>query len=156
MYMLFFEHMKMFIASDHRGMNLKNELLPFLNTQGQKAEDLTPPTDTDDRIDFPLVAQAVAKNVANNKDSIGVLICRSGVGVTIAANRFKGVRAANAHSVEEIVLAKHDDHINVLCLSGEQMTAEQAQTIITAWLETKEDNDERRLRRLAQLDEYGS
>ena len=148
--------MKIYIASDHWGIALKAALTQWLEEQGQETEDLTPPPEPDGRIDFPLAAQAVGKHVAEDKESVGLLACRSGVGVAIAANRFKGVRAANAHSVEEIALAKHDDHINVLCLSGEQMTTDGAKAIITGWLETKVDNIERRLRRLQQLDEYGS
>lgn len=148
--------MKIYIASDHWGIALKAALTEWLEEQGHKTEDLTPPPGPDEMIDFPLAAQAVGKRVAQDKESVGLLACRSGVGVAIAANRFKGIRAANAHSVDEITLAKHDDHINVLCLSGEQMTTDGAKAIIAAWLKTETDNIERRLRRLAQLDEYGS
>lgn len=145
----------MYIASDHRGMDLKGTLLPFLQAQGFEAIDVTPRENTDGSIDFPLASQAVAQHVAQ-EGAQGLILCGSGIGVAIAANRFKGVRAATAHTPEEIQEAKEHNHINVLCLGADKTTQEKAESLISAWVETKPDTTERRLRRLAQLDAYGS
>ena len=153
--MLSSKHMKMFIASDHRGIALKDGLLTFLKKQGLEATDLTPTPNTDGSIDFPLVSHNLAKQV-KQENANGILVCGSGIGVAIAANRFKGIRAATAHSLQEIAQAKEHNHVNVLCLGADELSIEKAQSFITTWLETKEDLAERRLRRLQQLDEYGS
>lgn len=145
----------MYIASDHRGLDLKAALIPFLQTQGFEVLDVTPAKNTDESIDFPLASQAVAKHVAQ-QEAQGLILCGSGVGVAIAANRFKGIRATPAHTPKEIQQATEHNHINVLCLGADETSEESAKTLISAWLGTDPDNAERRLRRLAQLDTYGS
>lgn len=146
----------MYLGSDHRGIELKNALLPFLKEEGYEAQDLTPTPDENGRIDFPVIGASVAQAVQKEEEALGILICGSGIGVSIAANRFKGIRAAQVHSTKEITLAKHDDHINVLCLGADNTSIKEAKDFINAWLETKPDHTERRLRRLGQLDQYGT
>lgn len=141
-----------YIASDHRGSVLKEGLIPWLKAKNHEVKDVTPPIGPDGMIDFPLAGQAVAQEVAQ-ENGLGILICGSGIGVAIAANRFKGVRAAVLHSKEEIIQAKNDDHINVLCLSGDKTSPSLAQELIATWLNATEDQAERRLRRLQQLDQ---
>lgn len=144
-----------YIAADHRGVELKDGLQPWLREHGYEPIDLTPPMGPDGMIDYPLVSHVVAKRVAQ-EHGLGLLICGSGNGIAIAANRFKGVRASNAHNPEEIALAKAHNHINVLCLGADALNLEEAARIVERWLTTPEDRAERRLRRLAQMDEYGS
>lgn len=151
----FYDMNVMCIAADHRGKALAQALIPFLEAEGYQVQDLTPPTDVDGMIDFPLGAQAVAKEVAA-KNTLGMLVCGSGVGVTIAANRFKGVRAGALRTPEEATGAKAHSHINIACLGADELTQAQAEAILRAWLETAPEINERRLRRLVQLDEYGS
>ncbi|MBP6945342.1 RpiB/LacA/LacB family sugar-phosphate isomerase [Patescibacteria group bacterium] len=146
---------KMYIASDHRGIGLKDALLPFLNEQSFEVVDVTPTKNADGSIDFPLASQAVAQHVVQ-EGAQGLILCGSGIGVAIAANRFKGIRAATAHTPEEIHEAKEHNHINVLCLGADETSKENAEALISAWIEAKPDTAERRLRRLAQLDTYGS
>lgn len=146
----------MYLASDHRGLALKDALAPFLTQHGFTVKDLTPAPETDGMIDYSRVGQMVAKAITSNQDSLGLLICGSGVGVCIAANRFKGVRAMDARSSEDVAVAKEHDFINVVCLGADNLTPAQAETIIQTWLTTKEDHAERRVRRAHQLDEYGS
>lgn len=154
--MLCSTHMpEIFIGSDHRGLKKKDALLPFLREQGLDPVDLTPELNDEGRIDYPLVGKAVAERVARQK-GLGILVCGSGVGVAIAANRFRGVRAAVAHSAEEIVIAKAHDHINLLSMGSDNLTLEQMQEFIQTWLAAKEDRIERRVRRAEQLDQYGS
>lgn len=145
----------MYIASDHRGIGLKDALLPFLQKHGFEVTDVTPAKNTDDSIDFPLASQAVAQHVTQ-AEAQGLILCGSGIGVAIAANRFKGIRAATAHTPKEIREAKEHNHINVLCLGADETSKGNAEVLISAWIEAKPDTAERRLRRLAQLDTYGS
>lgn len=154
--MLFFPYMKkMYIASDHRGIDLKKTLIPFLKAQGFETIDVTPTKNADGSIDFPLASKAVAQQVTQEKAQ-GLILCGSGIGVAIAANRFKGIRAAAAHTPEEIQEAKEHNHINILCLGANETTKEKAESLISAWIDAKPDTAERRLRRIAQLDIYGS
>ncbi len=154
--MVSFPHMKkMYIASDHRGIGLKDALLPFLREQGFETADVTPAKNPDGSIDFPLASQAVAHHVAK-EEAEGLILCGSGIGVAIAANRFKGIRAATAHSSKEIEEAKKHNHINILCLGADETTIEKAQSLISVWIHTEPDTAERRFRRLAQIDSYGS
>ncbi len=154
--MLRFQRMHIiYIAADHRGLSLVQALLPFLRTQGYEVHDLTPPLDTDGIIDFPVAAQAVAKQVATY-NALGVLICGSGIGMAIAANRFKGVRAGAIHTVEEASLAKAHNHLNIACLGANLLDEAQAKAIIQAWLAATPDEDSKRARRIAEIDEYGS
>ncbi len=146
---------KLFIASDHRGIELKKTLIPFLEARGYEVADVTPARNIDESIDFPLASQAVAQHVAQSQ-SKGIILCGSGIGVAIAANRFKGIRATPAHTPKEIQQATEHNHINVLCLGADETSEESTKTLISTWLETEPDNAERRLRRLAQLDTYGS
>jgi ribose 5-phosphate isomerase B len=146
---------KLFIASDHRGIKLKKTLIPFLEARGYEVADVTPAKNIDESIDFPLASQAVAQHVAQSQ-SKGLILCGSGIGVAIAANRFKGIRATPAHTPKEIQQATEHNHINVLCLGADETSEESAKILISTWLETEPDNAERRLRRIAQLDTYGS
>lgn len=145
---------QMYLASDHRGLALKDVLIPFLQEQGYAVHDLTPPL-VEGTIDFPLAAQAVAARVTKDA-SLGIVLCGSGVGVTIAANRFKGVRAGSLHTREEAATAKAHNHLNVACLAADELSEEQARGILQTWLETPPDEAPRRLRRIEQLDQYGS
>lgn len=146
---------RFYLASDHRGLALKDQLKTWLTEIGYEVLDVTPPLDPQGMIDFPLAGKAVALPVAEEK-GLGILVCGSGIGVAIEANRFKGVRAAEVHTPQEIATAKEHDHINVLCLGADTLTFSRAQAIVEAWLSAEEDSSPRRLRRLAQLDEYGS
>lgn len=155
-YVLCFYGMKsMYLASDHRGLALKSALIPFLEARGYRVADLTPPPAEDGMIDFPLAAQAVAKEVAKGGGE-GIVLCGSGVGVTIAANRFKGVRAGALHSGEEAATAKAHNHLNVACLGADELNSEKAKEILSAWIDAEPDPAPRRTRRMQQVDQYGS
>ncbi len=145
----------LYIAADHRGHALGQLLIPFLQTQGYDVHDLTPPLRPDGMIDFPMAAQAVAREIEAN-NALGVLVCGSGIGVTIAANRFKGVRAGVLRTPAEATTAKAHTHLNIACLGADTTNQEEAQAILIAWLQATADQSERRLRRLAQMDAYGS
>ena len=103
--------------------------------------------------DFNDPAIAVARAVRENRGSYGILFCDSAHGVTIQANRFKGVRAAHCGSVESAKLEREHDDANVLCLSAHFMDIEQMKEIVTVFLDTNFESLERRVRRINRLDE---
>lgn len=140
-----------FIAADHAGFGLKEELKRRLAKLAPNAEtkDLTPVfTDEDD---YPEIATALAKKVAKTKDASGVLACGSGVGVTIAANRVPKIRAFAAYDEETVELAREHNDVNVIAFSGWNQDADQAAKLLKTFLETKASTAERHKRRVKQL-----
>jgi ribose 5-phosphate isomerase B len=138
----------LFIGADHAGFSLKEQVKVFLpNTVF--IEDLSPVFTPGD--DYPDVALKLAKKVAKHQGSRGILVCGSGVGVTIAANRIKGVRAFDAHSVEEVKLAREHNDANVISLSGWHEKPSQAKKLIQAFMEGKASKEARHVRRVKKL-----
>lgn len=141
----------LYIASDHAGFQLKK----FLVTQLEKIlklpfEDLGALSfDKDD--DYPDFAVVVAKKVVANKGSFGILICGSGQGMCIAANKIKGIRAIHGSSIKETEMGKKDNDANVICLAARVISTEHALAILKTFLNTNFDNQERRIRRLNQI-----
>lgn len=144
--------MKVFIGADYKGFERKNQLLKFLATTDYEVVDVGAYS-YDEGDDFNDPAITVARNVREIRDSRGILICDSAHGVTIQANRFKGVRAAHCQTQDSAKLAREHDDANILCLSAHFLDEEQMQKIITTFLETKFDALERRVRRINRLDE---
>lgn len=140
-----------FIGADHRGYKLKEQVEEYLHEQGHEVSDLG--TDSEASVDYPVIAEAVAKQVLKDKDNRGVIICGSGGGVCIAANKVKGIRAAEAWNADVATALRNDDDINVLCLSGDRFSLEQSKPIIEAFLKTPFDDAERRVRRLKQIND---
>jgi len=147
-----------YLASDHQGFELKKHLVTYLKTQlKQEVSDLGPEKydETDDYVDYaPLVAKAVARE----KESLGILICGSGHGMCIAANKVKDVRAVLGYSIEGAELARRDDDANVLCLAGSIISSDHAVAIVKKFLETKLRTDSnryaRRIEKIKEIEEY--
>lgn len=145
--------MKIFIGADHRGFKLKEVLKTWLGEQGYSIHDCGNTIyDPDD--DFPVYAFAVAKNVSEEQASRGIVICGSGVGVNIAANKVIGIRASTAINIDEVRHARAHDDLNVLALSSDYITIDEAQNFIKVYLETPYVANERFKRRLQQISEY--
>lgn len=144
--------MKVFIGADYKGFERKNQLLKFLANTDYEVVDVGAYS-YDEGDDFNDPAITVARNVREVRDSKGILICDSAHGVTIQANRFKGVRAAHCDNEDSAKLAREHDDANILCLSAHFLDEEKMQQIITTFLETKFDALERRVRRINRLDE---
>ncbi len=162
-----------FIAADHRGFQKKEELFPLLNEchENVHAEDLGP-DNYDENDDYNDAAIAVAKavlaenaksatnaknpeNAANAKaheTAIGVLICGSAHGVTMQANRFKGIRAVNVDSVESAKHARTNDYANVICLSADYLDLDTMENLIKTFCHTQPIPSENYQRRAAKLD----
>lgn len=144
--------MQIFIGADYRGFEAKKQILNFLAGRGDDVTDLGA-FSYNEGDDFNDPAIAVAKAVRENPGAFGILICDSAHGVTMQANRFKGVRAANCDSVESAILAREHDNANVLCLSAHFVDSSAIKQIVPVFLETPFANLERRVRRINRLDE---
>lgn len=136
--------MNILIANDHAGFNLKQQLLPFLQTFGN-VTDLG--ADNDGASDYPLYAKLLCEKMTAT--SKGILICGSGIGMCIAANRFKYIFSAVCHTIEETILARHHNNINVLCLAAR--FPHPHVDIVKTFLTTEFLNEERHIKRLGML-----
>lgn len=146
--------MNIYIAADHNGFEMKNELVAWLRGEEYSVTDMGPESfvRTDDYPDFGIaVATAVAEDPDNN---YGILLCGSGVGMSVVAGKVPGVRAAVIHDPEIAKSARQDDNINVLALGAEYISIEQAKEVITAWLTTSFSGEERHIRRIGKITEY--
>jgi RpiB/LacA/LacB family sugar-phosphate isomerase len=140
-----------YIAADHGGFRLKEHLKKFLGKQKLAVTDLGPKkyVKGDDYPDYAkLVAQKVSKNPIRDA---GILICRSGQGVCIVANKFKNVRAALVWNTIEAKMSRNDDMSNVLCLPSDYISPRVAERITDKWLDTPYSTDERHIRRVKKI-----
>ncbi len=148
--------MKIYLGADHNGYEFKKKLEQFLHSAGYETVDESGAgLNKDD--DFPQFASKVATALLSDADSEsrGILICGSGQGMCMAANRFKGIRASLCWNIEEARAARNDDDSNVLCLSSKYSTLDEIKPIIMAWLNTPFAAAPRFVRRLQQLDTLG-
>ena len=141
------------IASDHAGFDLKQKLVDILTARADvEVTDLGPNSAT--RCDYPDYAAAVAKAVQSGQAMRGILVCGSGIGVSIAANRFEGVRAALAHNAVTARLSRAHNDANVLCLGSRLVGDVIAEAAVDAFL-TQEFEQGRHADRLAKIAELG-
>lgn len=148
--------MKIYIGADHRGYLLKESLEKFLISRSYEVDDQgNEKLDPDD--DFPVFAARVVTKILSSDDSDprGILLCGSGQGMAMAANRHKGIRAAVIWNVEEARTARNDDDSNVLALPAHlfEENIQLMQDIVETWLKTSFDYSARRIRRNKELDE---
>lgn len=142
--------MKIGIATDHRGVEQKKELIEFLTSKGYEMIDLSPiNTPTDDYIDF---AVTTCHSYLNKDIELGILLCGTGIGMSIAANKIKGIRCAKVSNPEEAFLTRNDNDTNILALSYREDLNKLKEIIIT-FIETPFSNEERHIRRVNKLKE---
>lgn len=122
------------VASDHRGVELKKIIVDFLKSKGLNVQDLG--TDSDSSVDYPDYALKAAQAVQSRKADQGIVICHSGIGVSVAANKMNGIRAALCQTVEQAELARKHTDANVLALPAGFVAPELAKRIVAKWLET--------------------
>jgi ribose 5-phosphate isomerase B len=148
--------MKLYLGADHNGFELKHYLYEFLLRSGYDVIDVGD-LEQDPNDDFPQFAgRTVSALLADDTlDAKGILICGSGQGMCMAANRFKGIRASLCWNLTEARSARNDDDSNVLCLSARSLGNDNAQAILTTWLSTPFAGAARFKRRLQELDELG-
>ena len=143
--------MVIYIGADHRGFKLKNILVPYLRDMGREVVDCGAETlNMDD--DYPTFALKVAREVAKNPESDkGILICGSGGGMNIAANKVKGIRCSLAISLVHVNAARRDDDINVVALPADFISEQEAKDIVKAFIETPFSGQQRYIRRIQEL-----
>ena len=144
--------MRIAVGSDHAGFELKEHVKATLEAGGHEVVDVG--THSTESADYPTFAAAGAKLVAAGEVERGVLVCGSGVGVSIAANKVGGVRAVNAHDTEEAELARRHNDANVLTLSGRRLAPGEADDIVDAFLrgEFEGGRHERRVRLIHEVE----
>lgn len=150
--------MKIYIGADHNGFEYKNKLAEYLKKSGYEVVD-EGGVARESEDDFPQFAGRVIQAMRGDTDPAnarGILICGSGQGMCMAANRFKGIRAALAWDQEEARAARNDDDSNVLCLSARYLDFDKTIAIVHTWLMTPFAGAARFKRRIQELDELGS
>ncbi|TVQ78499.1 MAG: RpiB/LacA/LacB family sugar-phosphate isomerase [Bradymonadales bacterium] len=140
-----------FLASDHAGYDLKLALAEKLKSVTSSLEVLG--CHSKASCDYPDFASELTEHLLKSPESLGVLICGSGVGMSIAANKIRGVRAAHASDPLTAELARQHNHANVLCLGARFLSADQAWACLQAFLNAKPDEDPRHLRRVSKISE---
>lgn len=145
--------MHLVIGADHRGFAMKEGIVSWLLEQGHDVHDVGA-SEYQENDDYPEYAVAVAHEVAASPDtSRGIVLCGSGVGVAIAANKVVGIRAALIHDSKIATAARNDDDINILALGADYISLEDAKRVITAFLETPFSGEDRHTRRIGEIAE---
>lgn len=123
---------KLAIASDHAGVDYKKRLIELLEKQGYDCINLG--TDTEESVDYPVYADRVCGKITSGECALGILICGTGIGMSIAANKHKGIRAALCSDTESAALTRQHNDANVLCLGARILPFEKAVQITDAFL----------------------
>src|SRR5579871_5519687 len=141
--------MKIAVASDHAGFPIKARIIEELQKMGHSTEDLG--TDSTDPVDYPDYARAVADAIIKGRADRAVLLCGSGAGACVAANKFKGIRAATCHDTFSAHQCVEDDDVNVLCLGARVVGPELAVELIRRYITAQFSGLERHRRRVAKI-----
>jgi ribose 5-phosphate isomerase B len=144
--------MKISIGADHRGHDLKQKLIPWLQSQGHTVTDEG--AATTDSVDYPDYAAKVAHQVAGGQAERGILVCATGVGMCITANKVHGVRATTCQDEEVAKLSRQHNDVNVVCLSGDRLKDGDAEKILQTWLTTPFEGGRhaRRVEKIAEVE----
>lgn len=141
--------MRIAIASDHGGYHLKAELVALLTKLGHLCDDLG--THSADAVDYPDYARSVAQGVAEGAYDRGILVCGTGQGMAITANKVKGVRAAVCQDTYSARMSREHNDANILCLGGRVLGGGLAADVVRAWLEAGFSDEQRHRRRLGKI-----
>ncbi|WP_432363688.1 ribose 5-phosphate isomerase B [Sporosarcina sp. UB5] len=144
--------MKIAISSDHGGNRLRHEIMDLLSELGLDYEDFGP--DSDESVDYPDYAKPVADGVASGKFDRGILVCGTGIGMSIAANKVKGIRCALVHDVFSAKATRGHNDSNILAMGERVVGPGLAREVVTAWLDTSFEGGrhERRVAKLSELE----
>ncbi|MBR4261918.1 MAG: RpiB/LacA/LacB family sugar-phosphate isomerase [Bacilli bacterium] len=142
--------MKIAIASDHRGFVLKGKIIDYLK---DKYEILDLGTNNEDAADYPIYGIKLGETVANKEVDLGIAICGSGIGISIACNKVKGIRCAKVDSIDDAYLTRKDNDANVIALNG-SIDFSKAIEIIDKFLNTPFEPNDRYIRRINEIKEY--
>lgn len=138
--------MKIGIANDHRGVKLKEKIVNYLHNKGYMCVNYG--TDTEESVDYVDYAEKLCKAVISEVVDLGILVCGTGIGMSIAANKVKGIRCGRVVNAKEAMLTKEHNMANVLALPED---VENFEEIIDAFVETKYSDDERHIRRINKI-----
>lgn len=143
---------KIYAGSDHAGFSLRGRVVAHLRERGHEVVDLG--AHSTESTDYPDYASAVGRAVREHPGSLGVLVCGTGMGVCIAANKLRGIRAATVWSPESARLARAHNDANVLCLGARLVPETEALTLVDKWLDTPFEGDrhQRRITKIAALE----
>jgi len=140
-----------YIGADHRGFALKEKVAKWLFEWKYEFEDMGAMS-LDPNDDYTKYAEEVGSLVGKEKDAMGILICGSGVGVDVVANKFDGVRASIGKNSDQITAGRNDDDMNILVFAADYTRDEEAKEMLKTFLETKFDGEARHERRLQEID----
>ncbi|MCK4325758.1 ribose 5-phosphate isomerase B [bacterium] len=147
--------MKIAFGCDHAGWEMKEDLKPFLEGLGHQVVDFG--TDSQDSVDYPDYALPVAKAVAKRDLERGILICGTGIGSSMVANKVSGIRAALCHDTFTAEMSRSHNDANILCLGGRVIDKELARRIVEVWLNTHFSGGRhaQRLKKIEGIEKYG-
>src|SRR5690349_417483 len=126
--------MRIAIASDHRGFHLKEQLISMLRSKGHEVDDEG--AHGAESVDYPDFAALVAKKISDHTVERGILICGTGIGMAIAANKFPGVRAAPCNDEVTAEMSRRHNDLNILCLSGDMLSSRSIERVVEIWMKT--------------------
>jgi RpiB/LacA/LacB family sugar-phosphate isomerase len=137
------------IGTDHRGFSMKEELKKFLSTENIQYKDFG--TFSEESVDYPDYAKLVSESIQKNEAEYGVLICGSGMGICIPANKYHGIRAVNVLTEKMAEMSRRHNNANVICFGADFIDAETAKICLKKFLSTPFDSDERHARRVKKI-----
>ena len=142
------------IGSDHHGVHIRIKLVEFLRQEGYTVDEFGPPIDASQPTDYPDIAAKVAQYVGSGKFNRGILICGTGIGMCITANKFAGVRAAPIIDELSAEFSRRHNDLNVLCIANELLNEELILQIVRIWLKTPFDGGrhERRVNKIRAIE----
>lgn len=144
--------MRISIGSDHRGVHIKSKLIACLESAGNEILDRG--TQGDTSVDYPDFASLVCGDIADGRCDRGILICGTGIGMTIAANKFHGVRAANCYDEVMAEMCRRHNNVNVLCLPGDLIGERPIDDLVEIWLATEFEGGrhQRRIEKISEIE----
>ena len=141
--------MKIVVSSDHAGFNHKSRLIKLIKSMGHTALDIG--TNSGESVDYPDFGEKGAKAVACGKADMGILICGTGIGISMAANKVNGIRAAVCWNEETAILAREHNNANILCMGARFIPIKKCTDIAKTFINTPASNDERHVRRINKI-----
>ena len=144
--------MRIAIGRDHRGYQLKQQLGDLLRSKGHEVEDVG--ANGEESVDYPDFAEQVARKISSGQIDRGILICGTGIGMAITANKFKGVRAGTCTDEVTAEISRRHNNLNVLCLSADMVSPRTAERMVQIWIDTEFEGGrhQRRLDKIAQIE----
>lgn len=141
--------MNIAIGSDHGGFSLKQKLIPVIESQGYRVVDVG--CYDDSSVDYPDYAEQVSQKILSKDVELGILICGTGIGMSIAANRHMEIRAAVCHNEYTAVMSRQHNNANILCIGERVLSLEEAEKIVNVWLTTEFETGGRHQRRIEKF-----